>query len=111
MKQFQSGWTAATIIDGWRYLLDADAAGTTELSVGIRATDDGTEKTVALRNSILDVSEGIGDADAVVEIAATDLVGTPSVHAAKTVSGDADAFGRLVGLLDTEVVGFPMHQR
>jgi alkyl sulfatase BDS1-like metallo-beta-lactamase superfamily hydrolase len=112
LKTFETTVTARSTVENWRYLLDAEAAGDARLSVGIRITDSGDELTVTLRNSVIEVSEGIaGDADATVELATADVVGQPDVSAVETVDGDAEAFGRLVGLLDTEPTVFYMHQR
>ena len=47
------------------------------------------------------------DVDAVVELSAADPTSNPS--AATTVSGDPDAFARLLGKLDLEVCGFYMN--
>jgi alkyl sulfatase BDS1-like metallo-beta-lactamase superfamily hydrolase len=112
LKTFATTVTARSTVENWRYLLDAEAAGDARLSVGIRITDSGDELTVTLRNSVIEVSEGIAaDADATVELATADVVGQPDVSAVETVDGDAEAFGRLVGLLDTEPTVFYMHQR
>jgi alkyl sulfatase BDS1-like metallo-beta-lactamase superfamily hydrolase len=112
MKNFESSATVRHIVENWRYLLDADAAGETQLIIGVRATDSGDELTVTLRNSVLSTEDGIGvDTDAVVELATTDVVGRPNLSAVKTVEGDAEAFGRLVAFLDTEPTIFYMHQR
>jgi alkyl sulfatase BDS1-like metallo-beta-lactamase superfamily hydrolase len=112
MKNFESSATVRHTVENWRYLLDADAAGETQLIIGVRATDSGDELTVTLRNSVLSTEDGIGvDTDAVVELATTDVVGRPNLSAVKTVEGDAEAFGRLVALLDTEPTIFYMHQR
>ena len=60
---------------------------------------------------MLIVEDGITDgADAVVEITSADL-NAMAVDAATTVSGDATALAELLGYLDTEIVGFYMHQR
>ena len=53
--------TARDIVEGWRYVLDAERAGETRVTVGIRATDSGEEFTVRLRNSIVVVDDGIAD--------------------------------------------------
>jgi alkyl sulfatase BDS1-like metallo-beta-lactamase superfamily hydrolase len=112
MKNFASNATVRDTVENWRYLLDAEAAGETQLIIGVRATDSGDELTVTLRNSVLSTEDGIGVAtDAVVELATTDVVGRPNLSAVKTVEGDAGAFGRLVALLDTEPAVFYMHQR
>jgi alkyl sulfatase BDS1-like metallo-beta-lactamase superfamily hydrolase len=112
MKNFESSATVRHTVENWRYLLDADAAGETQLIIGVRATDSGDELTVTLRNSVLSTEDGIGvDTDAVVELATTDVVGRPNLSAVKTVEGDAEAFGRLVAFLDTEPTIFYMHQR
>ncbi len=102
--------SAEEIIGGWRYQLDATAAGDARISVGVRATDSGEEVTVRLRNSVLNTDDGVADdVDAVVELTLADLASNPS--AATTVSGDPAAFGRLISVLDLEVGGFYMHMR
>jgi alkyl sulfatase BDS1-like metallo-beta-lactamase superfamily hydrolase len=103
--------TARDTVGGWRYLLDADKAGTTDLSLGLRITDTGEELTVHLRNSVLHVRDGIDDgADAIAELPAAALDGTRPEHV-NIVEGDPDAFNVMVGFLDTEITGFYMHQR
>jgi alkyl sulfatase BDS1-like metallo-beta-lactamase superfamily hydrolase len=100
------------VVGGWRYLLNAEAAGDERLTVGIQVTGTGDEMTVRLRNSVLVVDDGIAaDADAVVEASASQLADASQLDAVSTTSGDAGAFGRLIDLLDFEIVGFKMHQR
>jgi len=97
------------LVGGWRYLLDAEAAGDTQIAVGLRITDTGEEITVRLRNSVIVVDDGIaGDTDAVVEATTTSLA---DAKPASPISGDPEAFGRLVSFLDRDLVGFNMHQR
>jgi alkyl sulfatase BDS1-like metallo-beta-lactamase superfamily hydrolase len=97
------------LVGGWRYLLDAEAAGDTRIAVGVRVTDTGEEITVRLRNSVIVVDDGIaGDTDAVVEATTTSLA---DAKPASTVSGDPEAFARLLSFLDRDLVGFNMHQR
>jgi alkyl sulfatase BDS1-like metallo-beta-lactamase superfamily hydrolase len=104
--------TARNVVGGWRYILNAEAAGDERLTVGIRVTGTGDEMTVRLRNSVLVVDEGLdADADAVVEASASQLADPSQLDAVSTVSGDPAVFSRLVELLDFEVVGFKMHQR
>jgi alkyl sulfatase BDS1-like metallo-beta-lactamase superfamily hydrolase len=104
--------TARGIVSAWRYQVDAEAAGATRLTVGLRLTDSGEELTVRLRNSILLVDDGIaGDVDAVVEVTTAQLAGLGDTATLSTVAGDADAFTQLVGLLDRNMAGFYMHQR
>jgi alkyl sulfatase BDS1-like metallo-beta-lactamase superfamily hydrolase len=111
MELLAAKGSGADVVRGWRYLLDADKAGTTDLSVGLRITDTGEELTVLLRNSVLHVTDGIDDGvDAIVELPVAALDGI-SPNDVKTVEGDADAFSELLGFLDTEIVGFYMHQR
>jgi alkyl sulfatase BDS1-like metallo-beta-lactamase superfamily hydrolase len=103
--------SGADVVRGWRYLLDADKAGTAELSVGLRITDTGEELTVRLRNSVLHVADGIDDGvNAIVDLPVTALGGA-SPNDIETVEGNPDAFSDLLGYLDTEIVGFYMHQR
>jgi alkyl sulfatase BDS1-like metallo-beta-lactamase superfamily hydrolase len=103
--------TAKDMIDAWRYLVDAEKAGTVDLSVGLRITDTAEELTVHLQNSVLHVKEGINDGvDATVELPVAALSGT-NPEAVRTVQGNTEAFAQLLGFLDTEVVGFYMHQR
>ncbi len=104
--------TARETVSGWRYQLDTEKAGQTRLSVGMRVTDSGEQITVRLRNTILLVEDGIADdSDAVVEVTSTQLAGLDDAASVTTVAGEADAFGRLVGFLDRDMVGFYMHQR
>ena len=104
--------TARETVSGWRYQLDTEKAGQTRLSVGIRVTDSGEQVTVRLRNTILLVEEGIADdSDAIVEVTSTQLAGLDDIASVTTIAGEADAFGRLVGFLDRDMVGFYMHQR
>jgi alkyl sulfatase BDS1-like metallo-beta-lactamase superfamily hydrolase len=73
-----AGVPAITHIAGWRYQLDAAAAGDVRISVGVRVTDSGDEVTVQLRNSVLNTFEGIADGvDAVVELSAAELAENP----------------------------------
>ena len=103
--------TARDTVRGWRYLVDADKAGTTDLSLGLRITDTGEELTVHLRNSVLHVNDGITDGvNAIVELPAAALDGT-SPDDVNTVAGDPDALNEMLGFLDTEITGFYMHQR
>ncbi len=112
LGMLDSGETARNVVGGWRYLLNAEAAGDESLTVGIRVTGTGDEMTVRLRNSVLVVDEGLdADADAVVEASASQLADPSQLDAVSTVSGDPAVFSRLVELLDFEVVGFKMHQR
>jgi len=104
--------SARDIISAWRYQLDAAAAGTVRLTVGIRVTDSGDEFTVRVRNSILLIEDGIADdADAVVEVSIDHLIGRADVATVATATGDSGVFARLIGLLDRDIVGFHMHQR
>lgn len=104
--------TARDIVSAWRYQLDAEAAGETRLTVGMRITDTEQEVTVRLRNTILIVEDGVADdADAVVEVTSNQLAGLGDVASVTTIAGDAEAFGRLVSFLDRDMVGFNMHQR
>ena len=110
MQMVTSDASVAETIAGWRYTVDADAAGTSRITVGLRVTDTGDEVTLRLRNSILIVDDGIADdVDAVVELSSAQVTADPG--AAKTVEGDPDAFATLFGFLDLEVSGFKMHQR
>jgi alkyl sulfatase BDS1-like metallo-beta-lactamase superfamily hydrolase len=104
--------TARETVSGWRYQLDTEKAGQNRLNVGIRVTDTREQITVRLRNTVLLVEDGIADdSDAVVEVTSTQLAGLDDAASVTTVAGEADAFGRLVGFLDRDMVGFYMHQR
>jgi alkyl sulfatase BDS1-like metallo-beta-lactamase superfamily hydrolase len=112
MGMLGSEETARNVVGAWRYKLNAEAAGDERLSVGIRVTDTGDEMTVRLRNSVLIVDDGLAvDADAVVEVAASQLADPSQLDAVSTVSGDPESFARLVELLDFAIIGFKMHQR
>lgn len=107
-----AGETARNTVRGWRFLLNAEAAGNERLTVGIRVIDTDDEMTVRLRNSVLVVLGGItSDADAVVEASSSQLADSSQLATIQTVSGDPGAFSQLVELLDFEIVGFKMHQR
>lgn len=93
--------SAAEAVGAWRYLLDADKAGTAEIAVGLQITDTEEELTVHLRNSVLHVTDGLGDSlDAVVALPSSAIAAIDPSQA-QTVQGDTDAFARLVGYLDT----------
>lgn len=103
--------SGTALVKGWRYLLDADAAGTSRITVGMRIADTGEELTVRLRNSVLVVDDGLADdTDVVVEATTPQLAGTDTTSPS-ILSGDTAAFATLVGFLDREVKGFYMHQR
>jgi len=111
LEMLGAAGTARETVEGWRYLLDATRAGTMNLAVGVRLDDSHEEFTIHIRNSVLVVAAGIEDSvDAVVELSA-DSVGAMDPVLARTVTGDADAYARVLDLLDTEIVGFYMHQR
>jgi alkyl sulfatase BDS1-like metallo-beta-lactamase superfamily hydrolase len=104
--------SAQEIASGWRYKLDAEKAGESRIAVGMRVLASDEEFTVRLRNSIILVEDGIADdADAVVEVTAEQLAELADGATVATMTGDAKAFGRLVGYLDLGMVGFRMHQR
>ena len=110
LGMLEADQSAQAIVNGWRYVLDAGAAGDTSVIIGLRVTDTGEEVTVTLRNSVLVTTGGIAkDTDAVVEVTAAQLSSDPG--AAVTVAGDPDAFQRLTGYLDLRITGFTMHQR
>ena len=102
---------AAEAVAAWKYLLDAAKAGTVEIAVGLQITDTEEELTVRLRNSVLHVTEGLSDRlDSVVALPSSAVVSVDPSQA-RTVEGDTEAFARLTSYLDTEIVGFYMHQR
>jgi alkyl sulfatase BDS1-like metallo-beta-lactamase superfamily hydrolase len=106
---FSANQTVPEIVRGWRYQLDADKSRGLDLAVGIRTADTGDELTVRVRNRVLHVADGIEDDTAVVVEATSAHIagdGSPTV-----VSGDESAWGRLLGLLDTEWTTFSMHMR
>jgi alkyl sulfatase BDS1-like metallo-beta-lactamase superfamily hydrolase len=112
MSIFAGDQSGRGIVEGWRYRLDAAAAGETRLVVVFRVSDDGDEITVRLRNGVLTTSDPIeadADADVVVETTASRLATDPA--GGTVVSGDGAALARLVGFLDLEVGGFQMHAR
>jgi alkyl sulfatase BDS1-like metallo-beta-lactamase superfamily hydrolase len=112
MGMLGSEESARNVVSAWRYKLNAEAAGDERLTVGIRVSGTDDEMTVYLRNSVLVVDDGIdADADAIVVASASQLADPSQLDAVSTVSGDPEAFTRLVELLDFEVVGFKMHQR
>lgn len=111
LAMLEAEGTAAEAIGAWKYLLDAAKAGTVEIAVGLQITDTGEELTVHLRNSVLHVTEGLAESvDSVVALPSSAVVSVDPSQA-RTVEGDTEAFARLTSYLDTEIVGFYMHQR
>lgn len=107
--------TAGETLTSWRYLLDAEAAGTTGLKIVFDVADTDEKWTVELRNGILDVQSGTAadphatvyaDTNAIAALSSPETDGTDL-----EVAGDRSALKRLLKLLDREPVGFAMHQR
>ena len=112
----QTQRSAGEVFTSWRYLLDADAAGTTHLIVTFELTDVAETWTVELRNGILDVRQGSDHTDTaatvVVDTAAVNALAQPGANGGQLkVTGDPTALERLLALLDREPAPFLMHQR
>jgi alkyl sulfatase BDS1-like metallo-beta-lactamase superfamily hydrolase len=111
--------SASDIIGGWRYLLDAEAAGTTSLIIGFEITNTGERIAAELRNSVINVHENAipNEADATVKLTLAELnaLSTPTATVSALdgaeVSGDSSAPDRLLELLDRAPSPFYMHQR
>lgn len=110
---------AADVVNGWRYLLDADAAGTTHLAVNFDVIDSDERVAAELRNGVLVVHAG-GEprkVDATVRLTGAQLNGLSAPDATVAdldgveVTGDAGAPDRLLGLLDRAPTPFWMHLR
>lgn len=112
MSMFASNPTVEGQVLGWRYKLDADAAGEQSAVVGIRSADGDGEWTVRLRNAVLVVEDLLADdCEVVVEADGAALASLPDTSRIVVLEGDVAALARLVALLDLEVAGFGMHQR
>ena len=51
----EKGRKAAQILERWRYLLNAEYAGTNRILIGLEVTDTGERLGLELRNSILEL--------------------------------------------------------
>lgn len=112
LSNFAANPTVEAQIQGWRYHVDAEKAGTTSAVVGVRATDTDGEWTVRLRHSIVVVEDGIAeDSDVVIETDGAGLAALPDTSGINVATGDTNAFERLTAVLDLDVQGFAMHQR
>lgn len=108
-KLFSGNQPVVDIVRRWRYQLDAEKAKGVNLVVGIRAADSGEKITVRVRNRVLHVEDGLAsDANVTVEATPAQVTGKENP---KVVSGDAKAWAKLRGLLDTEWTPFYMHMR
>jgi len=116
LAMVQTHRSAGEVFTSWRYLLDADAAGTTHLIVAFNLTDVAETWTVELRNGILDVRQGSDHTDTaatvVLDTAAANALSQPGVNSGQLeVTGDPTALEQLLTLLDREPAPFRMHQR
>jgi alkyl sulfatase BDS1-like metallo-beta-lactamase superfamily hydrolase len=116
LAMVQTQRSAGEVFTSWRYLLDADAAGTTHLIVAFDLTDVAETWTVELRNGILDVRQGSDPADpdatVVLDTAAANALSQPGANGGQLkVNGDPTALEQLFALLDREPAPFLMHQR
>jgi len=119
LELFETEQSASDIIGGWRYLLDAEAAGTTSLTIEFEVNDTGERIAAELRNSVIDVHEGTipEGVDATVKLTLTELKSlaapdsTVSALDGAEVSGDSNAPDKLLKLLDRAPSPFYMHQR
>jgi alkyl sulfatase BDS1-like metallo-beta-lactamase superfamily hydrolase len=116
LAMVQSQRSAGEVSTSWRYLLDADAAGTTHLIVAFDLTDVAETRTVELRNGILDVRQGSDPTDPaatlVLDTAAANALSQPGANGGQLkVDDDPTALEQLLALLDREPAPFLMHQR
>ena len=115
MKTFAGARSASDILGGWRYQLDAVAAGDTHLVIGFEVTDTGERYTVEVRNSVIVLHEGrLADEAAVVRLTSTQFGAAAApggTFEGCEVTGDSAAAEGLLALLDREITGFSMHRR
>jgi alkyl sulfatase BDS1-like metallo-beta-lactamase superfamily hydrolase len=115
LKTFAGARAPADIFHGWRFQLDAAAAGDTHSVVGFEVTDTGERYAVELRNSVIVVHEGAASSEqAVVQLTTEQLNAAAAANgtfAGCEITGDAAVADGLLALLDRDVRGFSMHLR
>ena len=115
LKTFAGARAPADIFKGWRYQLDAAAAGDTHAVVGFEVTDTGERYAVELRNSVIVVHEGETPSEqAVVRLTSEQLNAAAAANGTFDgceITGDAAVAAELLSLLDRDVRGFSMHLR
>ena len=118
----EKGRKGADILEGWRYLLKAESAGTDRILISFEVTDTGERLGIELRNSILEVhKDGLPyGRDATVRVSSETLgaidLGKTTLAAAidggkVEVRGDVGKVKQLESYLDREVPAIYMHVR
>ncbi len=104
------------IFNAWRYLLDAEKAGTKNLKLQLSFTDIKENWILEMRNSILEIKQGkINDESPVVETTVAQLnafykkreIGNNFKGAKESVA----VLQEMTSYLDTEIPGIYMHLR
>jgi alkyl sulfatase BDS1-like metallo-beta-lactamase superfamily hydrolase len=115
LKTFAGARGPADIFHGWRYQLDAAAAGDTHAVIGFEVTDTGERYAVELRNSVVVVHEGAASSEQAVVQLTTEQLNAAAAPGGTfdgcEIAGDAVAANSLLALLDRDVRGFSMHLR
>ena len=111
MGSIQGEMTSEQILASWRYQVDAEKAGDTQLSLGITFTDSGDSHVVVLRNSILEIKQMPVPAGMTAVSLSTEQLRTLLAGKEGEVAGDRKALYHLIAYLDRDQQGFQMHVR
>ena len=118
----EKGREGAEILEGWRYLLNAEAAGANWILVGFDVTDTGEHLGLELRNSILELhTKRLPSGSAATVRVSSDILGAvdrgettlaAAIDSGKAeVRGDAGKVKQLESYLDREIPAIYMHVR
>lgn len=118
----EKGRKGAEILEGWRYLLNAEAAGTSRILVAFEVTDTGEHLGLELRNSILELhTKRLPSGSAATVRVSTETLGAvergettlaAAIDGGKVeVRGDAGKVKQLESYLDREIPAIYMHVR
>jgi alkyl sulfatase BDS1-like metallo-beta-lactamase superfamily hydrolase len=115
LKTFAGTRGAGDVLHGWRYQIDAAAAGDAHAVVGFDITDTGERYAVELRNSVIVVNDGEASSEHAVVRLTTEQLNAAAAPGGTfdgcDITGDAAVATKLLLLLDREVRGFSMHLR
>lgn len=109
LKSFASNVTAEELVESWRYLIDPDKAGDTQLLLGIELTDTGETFAIELRNSILEIHPQLPAGVSRVTLTSQQLKEQFFGAAPEGIKGDQQALSRLLSYLDRTPPDFSMH--